>query len=345
MSSRAKLWSLPPQNRNSVAQKVTVLSLIRLPISVQGLEGLTTVLAHRFQGAAVGMGNFDGVHLGHKAVIAQAARAAGRLGAPLGIVTFSPHPKRVFQPDCPPFQLMDQEQKARALDALGVDFLYVLQFDSHLSNLEADLFCQRLLKDTLQVRHVSIGQDFCYGKGRKGTATRLAKQGADLGFEVEVLKDRLDQYGERLSSTTIRAFLAAGDVSRAAEILGRPFAVSGVVVMGDQRGRHLGFPTINQNLGDYVQPRFGVYASRTHLPDGRVIASVSNLGSRPTVGGTEPRLETHLFDFQEDLYGQSLEVELLTFLRPEQKFDGLDALKAQIAKDSAAAKQQLLPEL
>lgn len=308
---------------------------------IHGWRGLDAAA----RGAALALGNFDGVHRGHQQVIADAARAAARLQAPLAVATFEPHPRRWFQPGAEPFRLMTLEQQARALDALGVDRLHVLPFDAEMAEMSDETFAREVLHQGLGVRHVAAGFDVTFGKGRSGDPEALSRYGEALGFDVSVT-DRMDAAdGVKLSSSAVREALQAADPVRAATILGRPFAVEGVVQHGDKRGRLLGFPTANVPLGEYVRPTFGVYATRSRLPDGRAVAGVANLGKRPTVAGAEERLEVWLFDFEEDLYGQTLETELLAFIRPEQRFDGLDALKAQIAADAAEARRLLLPEL
>ncbi len=297
------------------------------------------------RGGALALGNFDGVHRGHQQVIADAARAAARLHVPLTVATFEPHPRRWFQPDAEPFRLMTLEQQARALDALGVDRLHVLPFEAEMAEMSDETFARAVLHDGLGVRHVAAGFDVTFGKGRSGDPEALSRYGEALGFGVSVT-DRMDAPdGVKLSSSAVREALQSAAPERAAAILGRPFAVEGVVQHGDKRGRLLGFPTANVPLGDYVRPTFGVYATRSRLPDGREVAGVANLGRRPTVEGAEERLEVWLFDFDEDLYGQTLETDLVAFIRPERKFDGLDALKAQIAADAADARRLLLPEL
>jgi riboflavin kinase/FMN adenylyltransferase len=298
-------------------------------------------LAPGDQGACAAFGNFDGVHLGHQQVIAAAKAAADRLGAPLGVISFEPHPRRWFQPAAAPFRVMSVNQQARALAELGVDIFYVLPFGAELAGMSAPDFARGVLHESLRVRHVAVGFDVTFGKGRTGSGETLVELGRVCGFGVSVVARVDDAHGVKLSSSAVREALQAGRPEQAAAILGRPFAIEGVVAAGDQRGRLLGFPTANIELGDYVRPTFGVYAVVTRLPDGREVKGVANLGRRPTVGGTVERLEAHLFDFAEDLYGQTVETALISFLRPEQRFDSLDALKAQIAEDAAAARKAL----
>ena len=295
------------------------------------------------KGAAVAIGAFDGVHRGHQAVIATAREAARSLGAPLGVVSFDPHPRRWFQPDAAPFRLMTPAQMARALEALGVDRLYLLPFDARMAALSDEAFAREVLAAGLGVRHAAVGFDFTYGKGRTGSPEGLRRQGEALGFGVTVC-DRIDDPdGLKLSSSAVREALKAGDMHRAAAILGRPFAIEGEVIHGDKRGRTIGVPTANVRLGDYMRPAFGIYAVRTRLPDGRVVDGVASLGLRPMYALDEPLLEVWLFDFDGDLYGQTVETELVAFLRGEESFANLDALKRQIDLDAAAARAALAP--
>jgi len=311
------------------------------------------------RGAAAALGAFDGVHKGHQAVIASARIAADRLGAPLAVVSFDPHPRRWFQPDAAPFRLMTPGQMARALEPLGVSRLYLLPFDSGMAAMSDEAFAIDVLvgrpqaaqgavghKDGLGLAHASVGFDFTYGKGRTGSPDSLARIGRQLGFSVAVTERIDDTGGLKLSSSAVREALNAGDMARAAAILSRPFAIEGEVVHGDKRGRTIGVPTANVRLGDYMRPAYGIYATRTRLPDnekwgGRVIDGVANLGVRPMFEIAEPLLEVWLFDFAEDLYGETIETELVALLRGEMNFDGLDALKTQIDADAAAARTVL----
>lgn len=293
------------------------------------------------RGAAVAVGAFDGVHRGHQAVIASARAAAQRLGAPLAVVSFDPHPRRLFQPEAAPFRLMTADQMARAMAPLGVDRLYLIPFDREMAGMTDEEFARRVLSEGLGVAHAAVGFDFTFGKGRSGSPEALRTYGQDLGFTVSVT-DRIDDVsGLKLSSSAVREALKAGDMDRAAAILGRPFVIQGEVIHGDKRGRTIGVPTANIAMGDYMRPAYGVYATRTRLPDGRVIKGVANLGVRPMFEIEQPLLEVWLLDFNESLYGQTLETELIAFLRGEMKFDGLDALKVQIEADAAAARAVL----
>ena len=293
------------------------------------------------RGAAAALGAFDGVHRGHQAVIASAREAADRLNAPLAVVSFDPHPRRWFQREAAPFRLMTPGQMARALEPLGVDRLYLLPFDAGMAAMSDEAFAADVLADGLGLTHASVGFDFTYGKGRSGSPEALARVGRTLGFSVTVTERVDDAGGLKLSSSAVREALNAGDMTRAAAILGRPFAIEGEVVHGDKRGRTIGVPTANVRLDDYMRPAYGVYATRTRLPDGRIIDGVANLGVRPMFEIAEPLLEVWLFDFAGDLYGQTVETELVALLRGEMNFDGLDALKVQIDSDAKMAQTLL----
>lgn len=310
--------------------------------------GLTVVEGWRdtpaaLKGASVALGNFDGVHLGHRRVLAEAARAAGELKAPFGAIRFSPHPIMVMRPQTTPFLLMTPGQQDRALEALGVERLYDIPFDLALSALSAEAFAREVLGEGLGVKHVTAGFNVTFGKGRSGDAQALVRYGEAFGFGVSIVQAVAGPDGEQYSSSAAREAIRKGDVAAAARILGRPFAIEGEVVVGAKLGRRLGFPTANVALGDYVRPPLGVYATRTRLPDGRLVPGVASVGTNPTVGVVEPRLEVWLFDFDEDLYGQTIETELIAFLRPEAKFDSVETLVKQIGIDADQARAMLMP--
>lgn len=300
------------------------------------LRNLTEIPAS-CQGSVLALGNFDGVHLGHQAVLAETVAIAKRLNAPAAALTFEPHPREFFNPIVAPLNIISSASKAALLENAGLQALFVLRFDAALAERSAESFVRDILVAALNVRHVVTGENFTFGKGRGGTALLLEAWGKTHGFGYT----RVAPVGgeEACSSTRIRALLKAGDVHGASALLGRPYAVTGPVLHGDKRGRTLGFPTANIAVAHLFPPAFGVYAIRTTLQDGRRIPGVANLGIRPTVEGKTPLLEAHLFDFNEDLYGQTLHVELTAFLRPERKFDTLDALKKQILEDSAIARK------
>ena len=300
-------------------------------------------LPDALKGAAVAVGAFDGVHRGHQAVIASAREAAERLGAPLGVVSFDPHPRRWFQKDAAPFRLMTADQMGEALPPLGVDILYLLPFDAEMAGMTDAAFAERVLADGLGVRHAAVGFDFTFGKGRSGSPEALRAYGERLGFTVSVV-DRLDDAdGLKLSSSAVREALKAGDMARAAAILGRPFAIRGTVIHGDKRGRTIGVPTANIELNGYMRPAYGVYATRTRLQDGRVINGVASLGVRPTVeDGGRQLLEVFCLQWPAALgrdggYGRCVRVELLHKLHDERKYPSLQALRAGIERDIADA--------
>ena len=298
------------------------------------------------RGAVLAIGNFDGVHFGHQQVIADARALADAKAAPLGVMLFDPHPQQFFAPDNPPFRLTRLVTRAALLADLGVDFTLGLPFDAAMAACEAEDFIADILVERLGVTAVCVGYDFCFGKGRKGNFTMLQDVGGEMGFETLATEavmqpDSTNPY----SSSAIRNFLRDGEPEKAAALMGHAFAIEAAVQQGDQRGRTIGFATANMPLDDYVLPKFGVYAVRAEILDGgfagAVLNGVANLGMRPTVGTDKPRLESHFFDFEGDLYGANLRVSLLHFIRAEQKFDGLDALQAQIAKDSDQAREML----
>lgn len=306
------------------------------------------------QGSVIAIGNFDGVHRGHQVVIGEAVRRARAAGRPSAVLTFEPHPRRFFRPDTPPFLLTRLRTKARVIAALGVDNLFVLRFNAAIAGLSAEAFIDQVLVGDLRASQVVVGYDFVFGQGRRGSPDllrdRLASKGVMAYVMPPVAAPHAEPDGESegliYSSTGVRDALRAGDPRAAARLLGRPFEIEGRVRRGDARGRLLGFPTANIWLGDHLRPALGVYAVRARVDErdsGATLTGVANLGMRPTFGGAEPRLEVHLFDFQGDLYGRRLCVELIDFLRPEHKFDGIDALKAQIAADVVAAKAALAP--
>jgi riboflavin kinase / FMN adenylyltransferase len=293
------------------------------------------------RGAVVAIGNFDGVHLGHQAVIGEAGRIARAAGAAHAVLTFEPHPRRVFRPDDPPFRLTPFRAKSRAIEALGVDLLFTLHFDSDFAQLSAEEFVASVLQGHLGVRHVAVGFDFTFGHGRRGTPALLVAEGRQRGFGVTVVEPVKAAGGAVYSATRIREHLVAGRPREAAALLGRCWEIEGRVERGDRRGHSIGFPTANLALDDYLRPAAGVYAVRAGIETEERLVwhdGVANLGWRPTFAGSDLRLEAHIFDFAADLYGRHLRVALIEHLRPEQKFPGIDALKAQIAADAAEAR-------
>jgi riboflavin kinase/FMN adenylyltransferase len=286
--------------------------------------------------SVLALGNFDGVHKGHLEVLNTALAKARDAGFVPAVAVFDPHPRRFFQPDSAPFRLMDDIQQTDALRDLGFERLHVLPFNTAMSNMMPREFADIVLSGWANARHMVVGADFEFGKSRSGDVTILTGIGWQAGFGVTGVTLKADA-GEKISSSRIRNYLESGDVSTAADLLGRPWAVRGVVEQGDQRGRTIGFRTANISFGDYCRPRYGVYAVRIHVA-GQWHLGVANAGLRPTVNGTTERLEVHIFDFAQDIYGELAIVEFAAFLRPEQKFNGLEALKTQIAEDAKAAR-------
>jgi riboflavin kinase / FMN adenylyltransferase len=293
-----------------------------------------------FRGGIVALGNFDGFHLGHQAVVGRAVARARAEGRPALVATFDPHPVRFFKPDVPPFRLTTLGQRQRLFEAAGADAMLVFRFDAALASLTAEQFVAERMIQLIGAAGVVTGEDFTFGRGRGGNVEVLRRLGPEHGLSVDAVAPVAD--GEPISSSRIREALQAGQPEEAARLLTRPFAIEGVVEHGDKNGRKLGYPTANLSLGNYLRPRFGIYAVRGRLPDGRVLDGAANLGIRPTFEPPKELLETHIFDFAGDLYGQTIEVELVSFLRPEAKFDSLDALTAQMDQDCAEAKRRLV---
>jgi riboflavin kinase/FMN adenylyltransferase len=298
-----------------------------------------------YRGAVVALGNFDGVHLGHQALIGHARKLAEERGAPLGVIAFEPHPQEFFRPQAESFRLTPFRAKARLIAELGADVMFALTFDAEMAQKSAQDFVIDVLVGGLGVGCVVVGGDFQFGKGRAGNITVLSYMGEMEGFGVEVFDAVTVAGGEKISSTRIRDALKQGRPEEAATLLGHWWAVEARVEHGDKRGRTIGVPTANMKLDHCLKPVFGVYAARaTVFEDDQPVSThdgVANFGIRPMFETPTPLLETWLFDFDGDLYGKHLSVELIAYLRPEAKFDGLDALKAQIAKDAADAKAAL----
>ncbi len=305
-------------------------------------------LAPDDRGAAVAMGNFDGVHLGHQSVLALAHAAAARHGAPFGVVTFEPHPRAFFAPAAPAFRLMTAEARTHRLEKLGVERLYELRFDADLAGLSPEAFAADVLAGGLGIVHAVVGADFRFGKGRAGDTATLAALGRELGFGVTVAPLVCDEGGD-FSSSAIRTALADGRPDEAARILGHWHRIEGPVLHGDKRGHALGFPTANLALAGLHPPRFGVYAVLVDVLTGRHrgrYRGVASIGVRPTFGENRPNLEVHLFDFAGDLYGAELSVALVAWQRPELRFDDIGALVGQMTADAEEARARLarLPE-
>ncbi len=297
------------------------------------------------RGAVVSLGNFDGFHLGHQAVVGRAVAMARAAGRPAIVATFDPHPVGHFRPDAPPFRLTTLDQRARLFEQAGADAMLVLNFGERLASVSAHDFVADWLVDRAGAAGVVTGRDFTFGRGRDGNTGVLAELGATLGLSVDTVDAVLDE-GAPVSSSRVRDALKNGDCATATRLLTRPFAIEGRVQHGDKVGRTIGYPTANLALGDYLRPRYGIYAVRGRLPangphPGRVLDGAANLGIRPTFDPPKELLEPYFFDFAGDLYDQVIEVELHQFIRPEARFDNLDALMAQMAKDCDTARVAL----
>ncbi|MBO6687042.1 MAG: riboflavin biosynthesis protein RibF [Henriciella sp.] len=302
-----------------------------------------TVIAHfkdvpeTARGFSVALGNFDGVHAGHRAVIEGAVAAGGSLG----VATFEPPPRQFFRPDDPPFRIYRPARRNARLAELGAKAVFELPFNADMAAMTDEDFARQVLKDGIGASHVTVGFDFRFGRGRMGDAGRLASLGRALGFGVTVI-EKIEALGTKASSTAIRESLIAGEPERAAEILGHDWVVDGVVEHGEKRGRTIGFPTANLHLGDLIHPRHGVYAVRARLAgEEHWRSGVANFGRTPTTGIRDPLLETFIFDFDGDIYGQQLEVALVRFLRPELKFDSIDAMVTRMHQDVKDAQAHL----
>ncbi len=296
------------------------------------------------RGSVAVLGNFDGLHRGHQGVLGTGAALARELGAPLAVLTFEPHPRSVFRPDDAPFRLTPLRIKERQLEALGLDVLVIAHFDASFFHRSAESFVSEVLAGGLSVRHVVAGESFRFGHGRAGDMALLGRLGREHGFGATGVGLMLDEAGRALSSTRVRQALIEGRPREAAAVLGRAWEIEGRVEVGARLGHTLGFPTANLHLGEYLRPALGAYAVRAGIDAGLATQwhdGVANLGRRPTVGGLDERLEVHLFDVSEDLYGRHLRVQLIEYLRPEQRFAGLDALKSQIILDAANARRIL----
>ncbi|WP_225009925.1 bifunctional riboflavin kinase/FAD synthetase [Novosphingobium percolationis] len=292
------------------------------------------------RGAIVALGNFDGFHLGHQAVVGEAVAWAKAEGRPAIVATFDPHPVRYFDPDAAPFRLTTLDQREELFTAAGADAMLVFAFDGELAGTSAPDFVTKLLAERFGAAGVVTGEDFTFGKARGGNVGVLCDVGATCGVRARAVGPVLEA-GEVVSSSRIREALIAGDCETATRLLTRPFAIRGIVQHGDKVGRQLNFPTANLDLGTYLRPAYGVYAVTGRMPDGRVVKGAANIGIRPQFEPPKELLEPHFFDFSGDLYGQEIEVAFHHFLRGEAKFDGLDALIAQIGRDCDEARRLL----
>lgn len=292
------------------------------------------------RGAIVALGNFDGFHLGHQAVVGEAIRWARAEGRPVVVATFDPHPVRYFAPDAPPFRLTTLDQRQELFAAAGADAMLVIHFGAEVAGMSALAWIEQGLVGHLGAVGVVTGEDFTFGKGRSGNAQVLSQEGPRFGLVARAVGP-VTLEGEVVSSSRIRDALKAGDCETAARLLTRPFAIRGAVQHGDKLGRTINFPTANLDIGNYLRPRYGIYAVTGRLPDGRVVKGAANIGIRPTFDPPKELLEPHFFDFSGDLYGQEIEVAFHHFLRPEAKFDGMDALVAQMERDCDEARRLL----
>ncbi|MEE3609225.1 bifunctional riboflavin kinase/FAD synthetase [Avibacterium paragallinarum] len=301
------------------------------------LRGLNHLPPALQQGCALTIGNFDGVHLGHQAVLRHLREKATALSLPMVVMLFEPQPSEYFMGDKAPPRLMRLRDKLSALADLGVDYVVRIKFDRAFASLSAEQFIQEYLVQRLKVKFLSIGDDFRFGAGRQGDFALLQQAGEKYGFTVEDnCSFQLNE--QRISSTAIRQALAEDDLALAQQLLGKPYCIYGRVVQGNKLGRTIGFPTANIRLQRQVNPVKGVYAVKVKLPNGAEYKGVANIGRRPTINGVKQLLEVHLFDFRQDIYGQPLQVELCDKIRDEVKFPSFDALKEQIAKDVEVAK-------
>jgi riboflavin kinase/FMN adenylyltransferase len=292
------------------------------------------------RGGIIALGNFDGFHVGHQAVVGQAVAMARATGAPAIVATFDPHPVRHFKPDAPWFRLTTLDQRQRLFEAAGADSMLVFAFNAELAATSAGDFIDRLLVERYGASGVVTGGDFVFGQGRGGNVATL-QAAAEAGKFAYAMVGPVDDGGEVVSSSRIRAALLTGDCATATRLLTRPFAIEGVVQHGDKNGRLLGYPTANIDMGHYLRPHYGIYAVTARLADGRVLSGAANVGIRPQFDPPKELLEPHFFDFSEDLYGQTIEVAFHAFLRGEAKFDSIEALTAQMARDCAEAKARL----
>ncbi|QKG70977.1 bifunctional riboflavin kinase/FAD synthetase [Erythrobacter mangrovi] len=298
-------------------------------------------LPESLRGAIVALGNFDGFHLGHQAVAGEAIRWARAEGRPAIIATFDPHPVRHFKPDTAPFRLTTLEQRQELYLAAGATAMLVFHFDGELAGTTAEDFVKRLLAEHLGVAGVVTGEDFTFGKARGGNFEKLVELGREVGIEARAVPPVMEG-GEPVSSSRVRDALVAGDPQEAARLLTRPFAIRGVVQHGDKRGREIGYPTANLPVEHYLRPRYGIYAVTGRiLATGQLLKGAANIGVRPQFDPPKELLEPYFFDFSGDLYGQELEVAFHHFLRGEAKFDSLDALTEQMARDCDQARDLL----
>ena len=303
---------------------------------MERLDGSSGV-PDRMRGGIVALGNFDGFHKGHQAVVGRAIERARAAGRPALVATFDPHPVRFFRPEAEPFRLTSLNQRQRLFAEAGADAMIVFPFNAALASLTAEEFVTQMLAG---VGGVVTGEDFTFGKGRGGNVSALGELGRKYGFIAEAVAPVSDSV-DVISSSRIREALQAGDCATATQLLTRPFAVEGIVQHGDKNGRELGYPTANVDMGTYLRPRYGIYAVRGRLADGRILDGAANIGIRPNFDPPKELLEPHFFDFSGDLYGQTIEIAFHAFLRDEAKFENLEALTRQIGLDCDQARTVL----
>ncbi|MBV44651.1 MAG: riboflavin biosynthesis protein RibF [Rhodobiaceae bacterium] len=285
------------------------------------------------------IGNFDGIHLGHKEILENTKRISSENNKPCGIIMFEPHPQKFFKTDLDGFYLSNLETKQYLLKPFDIDFFIVLEFDNEMAQRTPEEFVKDIIVNSFQASHVVVGYDFRFGSGRIGNADSLQEICSSLDIGVSIIEKQ--KKGDKiLSSSIIRNYLSEGKIGLAEEMLGHRWVVKSTVVSGDKRGREIGFPTANIPMKDWIQPKYGVYAVIVEF-NGKIYKGISNLGIRPTFDETEPMLETYLFDFSGDLYDKDIIVSFVDFIREEKKFDGIDSLRSQIEEDSIKAKKIL----
>ena len=301
---------------------------------------LASGIPEALKGAIVALGNFDGFHLGHQAVVNRAVQRGFHERRPVIVATFDPHPVSYFKPDLPPFRLTTLDQRQELFAHAGADAILVFEFTSELASMDAEVFVADVLKIQIGAAGIVTGDDFSFGKGRQGDVALLKTLGDQHGVIAEAVP-QVTLEGERISSGRIREALVDGDIGTATHMLSRDYAISGIVQRGDQRGRELGYPTANLDLADYQRPKYGIYAVRVTLDDGSEHPGVASLGVRPTFDPPQELLEAYLFDMDGDLYGRRIEVALHAYIREEKKFGDVEALVAQMREDEAAARRVL----
>jgi riboflavin kinase/FMN adenylyltransferase len=299
---------------------------------------LSSPIPKHAQGCSIALGNFDGIHKGHQEIIAQTLKIAKNSGTKSAVMTFEPHPVSIFNPKVENFRLTTLAQKARRLAELGVDFLFAVDFDEEFAATTAEKFIQDILADKLAVSNVIIGYDFIFGHKRGGNGEMLKSMADKCGYAFTQIA-AIGQQGEIFSSTKIRQKLQAGDLAQVKFMLGHNYVIAGYVERGENRGKGLGFPTININSGDMLRPKSGVYAVKISLEsDSKIFKGVANIGTKPTFGESEQTLEVHIFDFDKDIYGTNVEIEFIEYIRDERKFADIAQLQAQIANDCEKAR-------